>query len=247
VPLQLTLKMVKTTVIKMEKSVKPIAIPGIHEKFYSYLKPILDKYNRPKILEIGSGHGAFTQKLWLDGYDVSASDLFPEIFYFDKLSCKKVDVTAELPYDANSFDLVIAVEVMEHIHDHEIFFRECQRILKKGGSLLFSTPNILSLKSRIRFLFSGFYYSFNSLDHARNDGLQHLASLTINQYENLGVRNKLKLSDIAIDKQQSTSVFYLFLYPIIRLYCSAKKINYKVHNRKNFLTGRILFMNFSKP
>lgn len=230
----------------MENEVKPIAIPGIHDKFYTYLKPILASYSNPKILEIGSGHGAFTQRLWNDGFDVSASDLFPEIFYFDKIKCTKVDVTRHLPYSDNSFELIIAVEVMEHIHDHEIFFRECQRILKTGGRLIFSTPNILSLKSRVRFLFSGFYYSFGPLDHNRNDGLQHLSSLTIDQYENLGVRSGLKLSDISMDKKQSTSKLYLILYPKMRFYCWLKKIEFKTHNRIIYLVGRILFMNFIK-
>lgn len=230
----------------MENKVKPIAIPGIHDKFYKYIKPILSSYEKPKILEIGSGHGAFTERLWNDGYEVTATDLFPEIFYFDKLTCIKVDVTRELPFDDSIFDFVIAVEVMEHIHDHEIFFKECQRVLRKGGRLVFSTPNILSLKSRVRFLLSGYYYSFDSLDHDRNDGLQHVSSITIDQYENLGVRSGLKLNDITVDKKQGTSKFYIILYPLIRLYCSVKKIKYKVHNKYLYLTGRILFMSFEK-
>lgn len=230
----------------MDKVV-PIAMPGIHEKFHLYLKGILSGYNHPKILEIGSGHGAFTRLLWNDGYEVVASDLQPEYFYFDKLQCHKVDVTQNMPFESASFDMIIAVEVMEHIHDHEVFFREADRVLRKGGRLLFSTPNILSLKSRLMFLFSGFFYSFKAIDHQNTDGLQHISSLTVNQYENLGLRNHLTLDDVTVDKKQHSSrIWYFLLYPFIRLYCRIRHIDFRLHNRYLLLVGRILFMNLIK-
>ncbi|MBN2610850.1 MAG: class I SAM-dependent methyltransferase [Bacteroidales bacterium] len=226
--------------------IKPIAIPGIHESFYKIFKDLAGKYNKPKILEVGAGHGAFTRKLYNDGYDVSANDFFPENFYFDKVSCLQVDITKDLPYDTELFDMVIAIEVMEHIHDHSVFFRECNRILKPGGMLIISTPNILSLKSRVRYLFSGFYYSFGPLDHARNDGLQHLSGKTVDQFENLSVRSNFSSMKVFIDKRQNTSVIYSFLIPLLWLYCKLKKINYRIHNNWDLLTGRILIIAFNK-
>ncbi len=227
------------------KEIKPIAIPGIHEKFYKYLISNLSNKNL-KILDIGAGHGYLVKKLFDDGYDVSASDLFPEYYYFDKVECKKADITQKLPFEDKSFDVVIAVEVMEHIHDHSSFFSETHRILKDNGFLIFTTPNILSLKSRFRFLYSGFFYSFSPLDHSKNDGLQHLASLTVDQYTNIGIKNNFKNIEIEIDKKQSTSKILLFLVPMMKIYCWLKKIDYKVHNQIKFLTGRILFFKFMK-
>ena len=228
----------------MEDNIVPIAMPGIHEKFYPYLKKVLNTYEKPEILEIGSGHGAFTKRLWMDGYHVTATDIFPEYFYFDKMVCEKVDIRQPMPFSDGSFNIIIAVEVMEHVHDHEIFFSECSRILKKGGRLIFSTPNILSLKSRIRFLLSGFFYSFPPIIHSNNDGLQHLASLTVDQYNNLGIRNGLTLIDISIDKIQRTSRVYLILfYPLIFLYNKLKRLD-NMHNTSKLLLGRILFINF---
>ena len=186
------------------------------------------------------------KKLYEAGYEVKACDLFPEIFYFDKVDCLKADLTEPLPYDNCSFDIVIAIEVMEHILDHELFFSECFRILKPGGSLLISTPNILSLKSRVRFLFSGFFYSFKPLELNNNDGLQHIASLTINQYEYLGIRNGLKLNQFDIDKKQNSSRWLLFLYPFIWLHSKWNKLDIHIHNQIKLLTGRILFMQFRK-
>ena len=230
----------------MKGEIKPIAIPQVHARFYPFFESVCSGKTDLQVLDVGAGHGAFTQKLFEAGYEVEACDLFPEIFYFDQVACKKADLTQPLPYEADSFDIIIAIEVMEHILDHEVFFAECRRILKKGGSLLISTPNILSLKSRVRFLFSGFYYSFKPLELENNDGLQHIASLTINQYEYLGVRNGLKLFEFDIDKKQNSSRWLLFLYPFIWLHAKWNKLDLRIHNHLKLLTGRILFMRFMK-
>lgn len=226
--------------------IEPIAIPGIHQRFFKAFKDRAGQYQKPRVLEVGAGHGAFTQKLWEEGYDVTACDLFPEIYQFDKVPCTKVDITQEIPFSSEAFDMVVAVEVMEHVHNHQVFFGECVRILKKGGVLMVSTPNILSLKSRLRFLFSGFFYSFKPLDHQRNDGLQHIASLTIDQYHYLAVRAGFSDFHVGMDKRQKSSTLYSFLIPFIRLYCSLKSISFQVHNRYNYLTGRVLFLSFVK-
>ncbi|MEX0968762.1 MAG: class I SAM-dependent methyltransferase, partial [Bacteroidia bacterium] len=145
------------------KEIAPIAMPGTHQKFLEYFRERKEP-TEMKVLDMGAGHGAFTSRLYDMGYDVHACDLFPEIFQFDKVECRKVDITRKFPYEDNSFDLVIAIEVSEHILDHENFFSETGRILKPDGKLYISTPNILSLKSRFRFLFRGFYYSFKPLE-----------------------------------------------------------------------------------
>ena len=97
----------------MSNEVLPIAMPGIHEKFFPYFLKIIGKDPKElllpvksesretniKILEVGAGHGAFTKKLYDHGFSISACDLFPEIFMFDKVECKKADLTKKLPYE----------------------------------------------------------------------------------------------------------------------------------------------------
>ena len=134
-------------------------MPGTHQKFLPYFQSHV-KDTSLQILDIGAGYGAFSQRLYNLGFDVSACDLYPEIFRFDKIVCEKADIMLGLPYAENSFDVVVSIEVMEHINVHEVVFRDVNRILKPCGRVFISTPNILSLKSRFRFLFSGFFYSF---------------------------------------------------------------------------------------
>jgi len=62
------------------------------------------------------------------------------------------------------------MEVVEHLRNPYDVLKEINRIIKKDGSLILSTPNILSLKSRFRFLFEGAYEFFREapLDQTAN-------------------------------------------------------------------------------
>lgn len=223
----------------MTKEIKPISMPGIHKRFFPFFRKNLPDTSS-RVLDVGAGHGAFSKELHELGYPVEACDLFPEIFYFDQIECKKADLTQPLPYDDSQFDAVVAMEVMEHILDHEVFFNEVRRVLKPGGKFFISTPNVLSLKSRVRFFFSGFFYSFKPLDLQNNDGLQHVASLTVDQYNYVAERNGLRLSKLHIDKKQSTSGWLMIFYPLLWLYTRSKKIK-PIHNQLDLLMGRVLF------
>lgn len=226
------------------QEVVPIAMPGTHQKFLAYFKSLnISKHTR--ILDVGAGHGAFTKTLHEMGYEVVACDLFPEIFNYKEAECIKTDITSHFPFPDNSFDMAIAIEVSEHINDHEVFFKELNRIIKPAGSLYLSTPNILSLKSRLRFLFQGFYYSFKPLELNNHDGLQHVASRTLDQYNYIAVKNGFSPAVYEIDRQQSTSVWLLVLLgPWLLMHGMIKKAP-TIHNTKKLLLGRLLFLCFS--
>jgi SAM-dependent methyltransferase len=228
------------------KEVQPIALPGIHEKFYEFFKNATTSYSDPRILEIGAGHGAFTKRLHDQGYRIEACDLHPEKFHVDGVECKDADVQVRLPYEEGSFDIILAVEVMEHVFDHDKLFSECQRVLTDNGMLLISTPNILSLKSRFRFLFTGFFYSFKPLDLKETNDLQHISALTLDQLRYLSMKNGFDLNKFAHDKVQNSSVFLLLFWPLLWIYSKITKTDFRVHNKLALLIGRILFLKFDK-
>lgn len=227
-------------------NIKAIALPGIHERFFRFFRSLFPESSKIKVLDAGAGHGAFSAKLYENGYETEACDLYPDLFHFDKIYCKKADVSKELPYGNETFDVVVSIEVMEHIHDHLSFFSEAIRVLKKDGKLLISTPNILSLKSRWQFFYSGFFYSFKALDHTNTDGMQHLSSLTADQYSNIAYLSGFSKISIHIDKKQNSSRILLVFFPLLWLYCRIKKIKMNHHNSISLLTGRILFIVFEK-
>lgn len=58
-----------------------------------------------------------------------------------KVSYKMMDAR-KIDYDDNFFDVVVAFELLEHISEQDQFLKGVHRVLKKGGRLIISTPNI---------------------------------------------------------------------------------------------------------
>lgn len=59
----------------------------------------------------------------------------------------------KIPFTDKEFDIVIATELIEHILETRLFLKEINRVLKVGGELILSTPNLASLWNRISLLF----------------------------------------------------------------------------------------------
>ena len=68
-----------------------------------------------------------------------------------------VNLLERLPYDDASFDVILLVEVIEHLENHRLALSELARILKPNGVLILTTPNIMRLNSRLHFLWSGYH------------------------------------------------------------------------------------------
>jgi len=96
-----------------------------------------------KSLEIGAGTGFFTLNLKLAGVmdEAHVTDLSPGMVEAAKKNAKTLGFAVEgrvadaekLPYDDDTFDLVIGHAVIHHIPDVELAFREMLRVLKPGG------------------------------------------------------------------------------------------------------------------
>lgn len=118
-----------------------------------------------RVLDVAAGPGAMSYALCQRGFEVRACDIHPERFCVDGVRCDKIDINEGLSiYDSEMFDSVICGDVLEHIENHFFLVREISRVLKPGGRVIFSTPNIAHLQSRLFFLFTQHFPGFKAGD-----------------------------------------------------------------------------------
>lgn len=99
-----------------------------------------------RVLDIGCANGALSRVLRDGGNHVVGVDILPEYVKMAKKNCseaKVVDISRGTGFRAGSFDAVFAGEFIEHLteKDADTFFRECRRVLKRGGLIILTTPN----------------------------------------------------------------------------------------------------------
>src|SRR6185369_7057776 len=135
---------------------------------FSYKWPVIKKVipvnKKIRILDFGCGKGKiFGELLMLNpqaeiiGVDVSRKALDFTKKKFPKQKFYKISDGDKLPFQTNSFDFIIASDVLEHVYDTENVFSELARILKKNGKILISVPYNGKLKNTLITLF---FYEF---------------------------------------------------------------------------------------
>ena len=102
---------------------------------------------RPKILDVGCGTGANLLMLSkygeAEGVDISEDALsFCRERGLDKV---RLGAGEELPYEDGTFDLVTALDVVEHMDDDLAGLREMRRVLRPGGRALLFVPTFMFL------------------------------------------------------------------------------------------------------
>lgn len=118
--------------------------PEIERSSKRYMRDMVPRSRSMRVLDVGCGTGINARILRDMGHSVVGADISPVAIEklkeagFEGYVC---DVLAGLPFEAESFDLVYASEVIEHISDTEGFLAELARVLKLGGMLMLSTPN----------------------------------------------------------------------------------------------------------
>jgi 2-polyprenyl-3-methyl-5-hydroxy-6-metoxy-1,4-benzoquinol methylase len=132
---------------------------------------------RGELLDVAAGSGLAAEALAAQGWTVTALDLSQELV--DQIRARpgirealQHDLSSgPLPFEDARFAAVFAGEIIEHLVDTRRFLEELHRVLRPGGLLVVTTPNLASFENRIRLLF-GVYpawleYELSSQGHVR--------------------------------------------------------------------------------
>jgi ubiquinone/menaquinone biosynthesis C-methylase UbiE len=200
-----------------------------HYAIYDTVESILSTEPRGKLLDVPAGEGALAVRLRDMGFEVSCCDLYPQIFKVEDLEIKGGNMDRELPYGDDEFDHIVCVEGLEHIENPANAIREFARIVKPGGQMIISVPNIMNIEERLKWLFSGYTSHFKPLSaqalrdhkHHEMEGLDEIA-LHINPIGYAEVRYLLEKSGFELvrtfrDKSKSRTWLFAPLTAMITL------------------------------
>ncbi|UCF42235.1 MAG: class I SAM-dependent methyltransferase [Planctomycetota bacterium] len=187
-----------------------------------------DDISNIRLVDVGAGEGYFLQELGehlKNNYALSPSkllracDLYPENFKYKEVPCDRVNANGDLPYKDNEFNLVSSIEVIEHIEDHFHLARELYRITRPGGKVFITTPNVLNINSRIRFMYSGFAELFYPVPLSSADPVHKGHIHPVSFYYLAYILNRAGFRDIKLHfdrrKKSATALLILFYLPIL--------------------------------
>ncbi len=107
-------------------------------------------------LDLPAGNGWVSDRLRDLGAEAVSADINEE-----KLDFAQVDMEQPLPFEDSYFDIIVCCEGIEHVFSPFNLFSEFARVLKKGGILVITTPNVQNLYSRWQFLCTGYLFQFD--------------------------------------------------------------------------------------
>lgn len=107
-----------------------------------------------RVLDLGCRYGALT-RAYAEGNEVVGVDVDRDaLAEAAKLGIEThwADVEEPLPFPSESFDVVVAGELIEHLREPERLVAEARRVLRPGGSFVGSVPNFFRLRNRLAML-----------------------------------------------------------------------------------------------
>lgn len=142
------------------KSLKRYTAKGVHEKVIECMKG----FGRGTILDAPSGQGALSKDLDALGFKLFLGDIRRENILYRNGRCIQFDLNKFFPFKDGAFDYVICVEGIEHIENPHHLINVFARLVRQDGYLVITTPNVMTIKSRLKFLFYSYLDFFKDFD-----------------------------------------------------------------------------------
>jgi SAM-dependent methyltransferase len=144
-----------------ESDLPELASPGIHEQLVQTILHLPGIGADTPILDLGCGSGAWLLRLArhgfrnLHGVDNQSFVSMPALPVPFSCSAADLDNDPVLGLGEAKFGLVTAIEVIEHLHNPGVLLSHVSRHLSGDGYFLLTTPNLHSVRARVRFALTG--------------------------------------------------------------------------------------------
>ena len=129
----------------------PIRIEYITEKIKIHFKLKKDKFNYLEglnILDIGCGGGLISEPMARLGANVTGIDASEKNIHIAKLHSKKSGLKINYLYASpenlehiEKFDIILNLEIVEHVNNVNLYVKSCYKLLKKNGLMFTATLN----------------------------------------------------------------------------------------------------------
>jgi 2-polyprenyl-3-methyl-5-hydroxy-6-metoxy-1,4-benzoquinol methylase len=171
------------------------------------------------VLDAPCGDGLLPATLRQAGYDAHGVDINSAGAALLGQAYHDADLNGRLPFGGAVFDVVFSIEGIEHLEDRFRYLRELHRVLKPGGTLILTTPNIVSVRSRVRFFGSGFYHrDGRPLREAHPSPFHHIALSTLADLRYALHTSGFRLAQVSHTHIKPISFLYGWLVPWMWLY-----------------------------
>lgn len=161
------------------------------------------------VLDAPTGEGALAEALAHDGYEVHALDMDGKALLSLGDRFRFADLNQPLPYPGGRFELAACVEGVEHLENPWGLLRELRRVLAPRGTLILTTPNTASLRSRVRFFGSGFYHTDKTpLDESARHPLHHIGLRTFTEWRYMLHTSGFRIGEVGASHVKPVSYLY---------------------------------------
>ena len=156
---------------------------GLHEQIAVLVDELVPRGSR--VLDVGAGAGAFSQRLADAGYEVTAVDVDESKWMATDVRFRVLDVADGLKVSVDTeYDAIFCLEIIEHLENPFEFMRDTIEVVRPGGLMFLSTPNVTSFLSRALFFLRGELHQFGPADLSYG----HITPMTFHHLETAASR-----------------------------------------------------------
>lgn len=196
--------------------------PGLHEAAFKLMAQY-QPHEDPRVLELACGSGAMSARLRDHGYTrIELVDGDTQQFGLDGLTPRQMDLNTQFSKALEGqFDLIVALEIIEHLDSPRQFLREIRSLITPGGTAIISTPNLSHWANRVTFAAKAEHRFF---DRQQYETIRHVSPITHLQMQTMFEEVGLEL----VKRQTAGSFFgpmkHMVAAPLwLPMYCIAGK------------------------